>query len=75
MQVFHKKTLTAKAGDNVGILLRGIKRETVQRGMFICKPDSIVQTDAFRAQLYVRTKAEGGRSKPMLTNYINQVTL
>ena len=63
----------AKAGDNVGILLRNIKPEFVQRGMFICQPDSLQQNDSFEVQLYVLLKSEGGRSKPLTNNYIQMM--
>ena len=73
IQVFRKSVETAKAGDHVGILLRGIKRELVQRGMMLCQPGSLKQHNHFEAHVYVRTKSEGGRSKPITTDYINQV--
>ena len=63
----------AKAGDNVGVLLRGMKKDVIQRGMFLCKPDSQKQTDQVNATIYIRTKEEGGRTKPITNNYINQV--
>ena len=71
--MFHKQVTLAKAGDNVGVLLRGMKKEFVQRGMFLCKPESLKQTDQMKATVYIRTKEEGGRSKPITNNYINQV--
>ena len=72
-QVFQKQVRKAKAGDNVGLLLRGVKKEAIHRGMFVCKPNTMTQTDAFTAQLYIQTKQEGGRTKPITRNYINQV--
>ena len=72
-QVFHKQVAMAKAGDNVGVLLRGMKKDVIQRGMFLCKPDSQKQTDQVNATVYIRTKEEGGRTKPITNNYINQV--
>ena len=73
LQVFRKSVSNAKAGDNVGILLRNIKPEFVQRGMFICQPDSLQQNDSFEVQLYVLLKSEGGRSKPLTNNYIQMM--
>lgn len=73
IQVFKKSVQSAKAGDHVGILLRGIKKDFVHRGMVLCKPESQHQHNHFEAHIYVRTRAEGGRSKPITTNYINQV--
>ena len=73
LQVFHKSVLTAQAGDNVGVLLRGIRKELVLRGMFIAKPGSVSQYDAFEALIYIRTKSEGGRTKPITTNSINMM--
>ena len=72
--MFQKPVTKAKAGDNVGLLLRGVKRDVIQRGMFVCKPNTLTQTDAFTAQLYIQTKQEGGRTKPITSNYINQVS-
>ena len=70
--------MSAKAGDNIGILLRGVKRDFVRRGMFLCKPDSLIQTDAVRAQLYIRTKQEGedrNHSEPtILTRLVRVAT-
>ena len=58
-----------RAGDNVGLLLRGLKREQVERGQVICKPGSITPHTNFKAQVYVLTKDEGGRHTPFFTNY------
>ena len=73
LQVFRKSVPAAHAGDNVGALLRGIRKELVLRGMFIAQPGSVEQYDAFEAFVYVRTKGEGGRTKPITTNYINMM--
>ncbi len=62
----------AKAGDNVGFLLRGVKREAIRRGMFLCNPGTLRQTDCFKARVYVLTEEEGGRRNPV-TNYNTQV--
>ena len=73
LHVFKKSVPQAVAGENVGVLLRGIRKEVVERGMFLCTPHSLKQCDSFRAQIYMRMKNEGGRSKPITTNYINQM--
>lgn len=61
----------AIAGDNVGVLLRGVKLELIDRGMYVGTPGQLRQSDRFNARLYVLTRAEGGRSKPLTTGYIN----
>ena len=71
LQVFRKSVPRAVAGENVGILLRGVKRELVDRGMYLGSPGQLRQSDRFSARLYVLTKSEGGRSKPLTTGYIN----
>ena len=70
-QVFCKSVPQAVAGDNVGVLLRGVKREFVDRGMFLGAPGRLTQSDHFAARLYVLTAAEGGRSKPLTTGFSN----
>ncbi|KAK7492538.1 hypothetical protein BaRGS_00016204 [Batillaria attramentaria] len=70
IHVFHKSVPECTAGDNVGTLLRGVKSDLVQRGMFLGKLGSLQQYDTFEAQIYVLTKAEGGRTKPVLDQYI-----
>ncbi len=57
---------TAQAGDNVGILLRGLKREDVQRGQVLCKVGSVKASTKFEAEVYVLSKEEGGRSETSL---------
>ncbi|KAJ8303909.1 hypothetical protein KUTeg_017492 [Tegillarca granosa] len=69
IHVFQKSVPSCKAGENVGILLRGVKRELVSRGMFLCEPKSQNQYNAFKAQIYVLRKDEGGRSKPIKDGY------
>src|SRR5207253_1762853 len=59
----------ARAGDNVGILLRGVKKEDVERGQVIAKPGSITPHKKFKAEVYVLSKEEGGRHTPFFTNY------
>merc|ERR1719379_3110649 len=58
-----------EAGDNVGCLLRGLKREDVQRGQVLCKPGALKPIKKFEASVYALTKEEGGRHTPFFTNY------
>jgi elongation factor Tu len=67
--MFRKLLDEGRAGDNVGLLLRGLKREQLERGQVICKPGSITPHTNFKAQVYVLTKEEGGRHTPFFTNY------
>ena len=69
IEMFRKLLDEGRAGDNVGLLLRGLKREQVERGQVICKPGSITPHTNFNAQVYVLTKDEGGRHTPFFTNY------
>ena len=64
IEMFRKLLDEGRAGDNVGLLLRGLKREQVERGQVICKPGSITPHTNFKAQVYVLTKDEGGRHTP-----------
>ncbi|CAD5122821.1 DgyrCDS11226 [Dimorphilus gyrociliatus] len=73
IQVFHQSVSKATAGENVGVLLRGLRKDIVQRGMFLSQDDSLSQTDTFEAQIYVQTKEEGGRKVPLMNNYVNQI--
>ena len=57
------------AGDNVGLLLRGVEKEMIERGQVICKPGSITPHTKFRAQVYILSKDEGGRHKPFFKGY------
>jgi elongation factor Tu len=59
----------AQAGDNAGILLRGTKKDEVQRGQVLCKPGSITPHTKFTAQVYILSKNEGGRHTPFFNNY------
>ena len=61
----------AVAGDNVGVLLRGVKREFVDRGMYVTVPGQLHQSDHFAARLYMLTPEEGGRPKPITTGFAN----
>jgi elongation factor Tu len=69
IEMFRKLLDEARAGDNVGVLLRGIKKEDVERGQVIAKPGSITPHKKFKAEVYVLTKEEGGRHTPFFTNY------
>jgi elongation factor Tu len=69
VEMFRKTLDTGQAGDNVGLLLRGLKREELERGQVICKPGTITPHTHFKSQVYVLTKDEGGRHTPFFTNY------
>ena len=69
VEMFRKLLDRGEAGDNVGILLRGTKREDIERGQVICKPGSITPHTKFSGEVYVLTKDEGGRHTPFFTNY------
>jgi len=69
IEMFRKLLDKATAGDNVGVLLRGIKKEEVERGMVLAKPGSITPHTHFKAEVYVLSKEEGGRHTPFFTNY------
>ena len=69
VEMFNKFLDDGQAGDNIGALLRGIKKEEVQRGQVLCKPGSITPHTNFEANVYVLTKEEGGRHKPFFNNY------
>ena len=67
--MFRKELDDAQAGDNVGLLLRGIEKEQVQRGQVLCKPGSITPHKKFKAEIYVLKKEEGGRHTPFFNGY------
>ena len=69
VEMFRKLLDQGQAGDNVGVLLRGTKREDVERGQVLCKPGSITPHTKFIAEAYILTKDEGGRHTPFFTNY------
>ena len=69
VEMFRKSLDQGQAGDNVGILLRGLKREEIERGQVICKPNSITPHTKFKGQVYVLDKDEGGRHTPFFSNY------
>ncbi len=69
IEMFRKSLDFAEAGDNAGVLLRGIAREDVERGQVLAKPGSVTPHHKFKASVYVLTKEEGGRHTPFFTNY------
>ncbi len=69
VEMFRKLLDSGQAGDNVGCLLRGVKREEVERGQVLAKPGSITPHKKFKAEVYVLKKEEGGRHTPFFTNY------
>jgi elongation factor Tu len=69
IEMFRKLLDEARAGDNVGVLLRGVKKEDVERGQVIAKPGTIKPHKKFKAEVYVLSKEEGGRHTPFFTNY------
>ena len=69
IEMFHKLMDSAEAGDNVGLLLRGVQKNDIERGQVLCKPGSINPHTKFVGQVYVLTEKEGGRSKPFFSNY------
>ena len=69
IEMFHKQLDYAEAGDNAGVLLRGIAREEVERGQVLAKPGTVTPHTKFKATVYVLSKEEGGRHTPFMTNY------
>jgi len=69
VEMFRKEMEMGEAGDNCGILLRGTKKEEIERGMVLCKPGSITPHTKFTAEIYVLSKEEGGRHTPFFNNY------
>jgi elongation factor Tu len=69
VEMFRKILDRGEAGDNVGLLLRGIDKESIRRGMVICKPGSVKPHANFKAEIYVLSKEEGGRHTPFFNNY------
>ncbi|KAI1884749.1 hypothetical protein AGOR_G00229710 [Albula goreensis] len=70
IEMFHQSLDRAEAGDNLGALVRGLKREDVRRGMVMSKPSSIQPHQKVQAQVYILSKEEGGRHKPFVTNFM-----
>lgn len=69
IEMFRKQLDYAEAGDNAGVLLRGVNREDVERGQVLAKPGSVTPHTKFKAQVYVLSKEEGGRHTPFFSNY------
>ncbi len=69
IEMFHKLLDYAEAGDNIGVLLRGIERTGIERGQVVAKPGTVTCHTKFTAQVYVLTKDEGGRHTPFFNNY------
>jgi elongation factor Tu len=69
IEMFRKLLDEGQAGENVGLLLRGTKREDIERGMVVCKPGSVTPHTEFEAQVYILSKDEGGRHTPFFNNY------
>src|SRR5210317_329154 len=69
VEMFRKILDSGQAGDNVGLLLRGMKKEDIERGMVICKPGSVTPHTKFEGEVYILTKEEGGRHTPFFTGY------
>ncbi len=72
VEMFQKILATGEAGDNVGILLRGIEKTDIKRGMVICKPGSVSPHSKFKAEVYILKKEEGGRHTPFHNKYLPQ---
>jgi len=75
VEMFHKQFDTAEAGMNVGLLLRGIDKEQIERGQVLCKPGTVKAHSKFEAEVYVLKKEEGGRHTPFMTGYRPQFFL
>lgn len=73
LEMFHKNLDDGQAGDQLGALIRGVKREDIRRGMVVCHPGAITSHSQIKAQLYVLKKEEGGRHTPFVTNYAPQL--
>jgi elongation factor Tu len=69
IEMFRKTLEEGLAGDNVGLLLRGIEKDQVRRGMVVCAPNTVTPHKRFKAEVYILTKEEGGRHTPFTTNY------
>ena len=69
IEMFRKILDRGEAGDNVGLLLRGIDRDSIQRGMIVCKPGSVKPYKKFKSEVYILTKQEGGRHTPFFNKY------
>ena len=75
IEMFHKQHPTAEAGMNVGLLVRGVEKDQVERGQVLAKPGTVKPHKKFEAQIYVLKKEEGGRHTPFMTGYKPQFFL
>jgi len=75
VEMFKKQLDQGQAGDNVGLLIRGLKRDEVQRGQVVCKPGTVKTSTKFEAEVYILTKEEGGRHTAFFSNYRPQFYL
>lgn len=73
IQVFKQSVASAEAGENVGILLRGIKPKSVRKGMILCPVNTLTLNNRFKATIYFLLRSEGGRIKPITSNYQQQL--
>lgn len=73
IEIFKKNVPHCIAGDNIGVLVRGVKISSVQRGMLLCAAGSETMTNHFDGSLYLLSRSEGGRSKPITSKYIQQL--
>lgn len=69
IEMFHKEMENAEAGENVGLLLRGVKRDSIVRGQVLAKPETVLVVNTFNAKIYILTKEEGGRHTPFFADY------
>ena len=74
IEMFRKQLDYAQAGDNAGVLLRGITRDQVERGQVLAKPGTVTPHTKFEAEVYVLSKEEGGRHTPFFSNWCNRIT-
>lgn len=73
IQVFKKSLPSAQAGENIGILLRGIKPKSIRKGMILCPVNTLTMNNHFKATIYFLLRSEGGRTKPITSNYQQQL--
>ncbi|HRS23202.1 MAG TPA: EF-Tu/IF-2/RF-3 family GTPase, partial [Candidatus Woesebacteria bacterium] len=73
VEMFHKQLEEGQAGDNVGLLLRGVEKDDIERGQVVAKPGTITPHTQFKAEIYLLKKEEGGRHTPVFTGYRPQV--
>jgi elongation factor Tu len=69
IEMFHGSVEEGQAGDNLGLLLRGIRRDDVERGQSVCKPGSLIPHQVFKARVYILSETEGGRSSSLFKGY------